>query len=232
MADFEEDLPKFTFNNMVVITSNEPISMYSFRRYLMDNWKDIMKDNTRLLILCGFHGNRDGKFLGTDEGLVEDTKGQLEYLEEHKKQDMDARNITIKYEPIKDIHLDEENKEPKLDEIIRLIMKNEPTILLLASCYTSFSIINDALKSQGVYSVLIMQKERDRITEGRCIFLDSEQKRAIFEIAERRPQLVTFQGNFGTGKTILLMEALRIKIEQYKQNKEQLQVHQIASKKP
>ncbi len=182
-----------------------------------------MEPNARLLILGGIHGGEDGKLGEVDQNIENDTLHQIEMLKEERKDEIEDFNTTIIYECVGD-YLDKESWKPKPDELAKAILKHQPTMLLLAFCYTSQSILNDTLRSQGIYSLLIMQKERETFTHSRCIFLDDAQKSALLRIAQTRPQLVMLLGNFGTGKTVLLMEALRIKISQYQEARKKVKV--------
>ena len=49
----------FATENMVIITSAKPIQMIQWRAHLNDHWKEVMKENTRLLVVAGTHGCED-----------------------------------------------------------------------------------------------------------------------------------------------------------------------------
>ena len=66
----------------------------------------------------------------------------------------------------------------KLDKekLIQAIQRHNPTIISLSFCYTNVSELNDILRSAGIYTVLIMSKDRANITEGKYVVLDSIQR--------------------------------------------------------
>ena len=66
----------------------------------------------------------------------------------------------------------------KLDKekLIQAIQRHNPTIISLSFCYTNVSELNDILRSAGIYTVLIMSKDRASITEGKYVVLDSIQR--------------------------------------------------------
>ncbi len=206
---------KFEFrkNHLVVITSSVSIKIKECKRYLLDNWKEIMVDNTGLLILGGIHGKRRGSPGRFDQTVEKNIEYHIEDIKRKKKRDMKERHIEVFYECVQE-HLDKDTRRPNPDELVRAITDYQLTVLMLAFCYSSQSILKYCLRSQGIYSLLIMQKERGKITEGRCIFLDDQQKAALDKMRAQKPKLTLIQGPFGTGKTILLMEALRIKMAQ------------------
>ena len=61
-----------------------------------------------------------------------------------------------------------------------------------------------------------MSQDRAEITEGKYIFLDERQKEIIKRVSSENPQNVILWGSSGTGKTILLSQALGIKVSNLK----------------
>ena len=76
-------------------------------------------------------------------------------------------------------------------------------------------MLNNVLRAAGIYSVVILNKDRADITEDRCIELDKIQRKIVEVVAENQPQNIFLWGSSGTGKTIMLAEALKMKISQY-----------------
>ena len=70
----------------------------------------------------------------------------------------------------------------KLDQkkLIEAIQSHNPTILSLSFCYTNVFELNDILRSAGIYTVLIMSKDRSNITFGKYVVLDSIQRYSTF----------------------------------------------------
>ena len=62
----------FAEENFVVISSTIPITMRKWRLHLEKNWDKLMKENTRLLVLAGVHGDEDGR-LGANEDKEKET---------------------------------------------------------------------------------------------------------------------------------------------------------------
>ena len=102
------------------------------------------------------------------------------------------------------------------NQLVRRVKELDPTIISLAFCHTRTSILNDILRSVGVYSKIILSQDRYNITNGNVFTLDEEQKQIIEKISKTKGQNVILWGSHGTGKTLLLAEVLSIKISQYK----------------
>ena len=106
----------------------------------------------------------------------------------------------------------------RLDEekLVAAVKKYNPTIISLAFCYTDVSEINDVLRAAGIYTVLIMSQDRAELTEGKYVVLDDKQREIVERMANEQPQNLILWGSSGTGKTILLTQALGIKVSYFK----------------
>ena len=67
-----------------------------------------------------------------------------------------------------------ELNEEKLVGVIR-----DPTLIILAYCFTERSEVDDILRAAGVYAAPILLQEQATITEGRFVILDENQKQII-----------------------------------------------------
>ena len=61
------------------------IDCQEWAEHIRENWKSLMRKNTRFLILAGIHGKCDGQFGGKDECLFLDIKEQIHWLKEDLK---------------------------------------------------------------------------------------------------------------------------------------------------
>ena len=205
--------PLFTAEHMVILTSKREIDCLEWAEHIKDNWKSLMRKNTRFLVLAGIHGKCNGQFGDKDEILFLDIKEQIHWLKEDFKEDIINMNIDFHLVNISNHMNSKKNDEQRLVETVK---EYNPTIISLAFCYTDVSELNDILRAAGTYSVLIMTQDRHDMTEGKYIFLDKIQKQIIEKVAEDQPNNIFLWGSSGTGKTILLVQALSIKISHCK----------------
>ncbi len=236
------DTEWFRLTNMTVLTSKEDISMNQWKNYLLEHKAKFVRSHARILVLTGVHGKPDGSIGPPCEGLLEDSTGQLgvlgrkfmtERLEKDRivfafdEDDQVRENVTVK---ILDVgaHLRKGATEDgyTLDEakLLRDIWEFQPTVLVLAFCQTDKSCLNAVFQAAGVYSILIMKKERSDITQERCLFLDEQQKQVIDRVVEEKPKNVFLYGDYGTGKTLLLLEIARIKSALHKRKGKNVKV--------
>ena len=70
----------FTSEYCVVITSQIAIDALQWRKYMVDHWSHLTRENSVVLVLAGVHGTPDGQVGGEDKGLLNDYQRQIEYL--------------------------------------------------------------------------------------------------------------------------------------------------------
>ena len=202
--------PYFASERLVIITSSSEIEAPQWRQYLVTNWGRLTRRNSRILVLAGIHGERDGKIGPVDGGLLDDNKRQLRVLRKKLNREMEENNIEIILEDVGTHmytcnHMDE-------NKLVAAIKNYNPTLIILAFCYTAVSELNDILRSAGIYTFLIMQEDHAKITEGRYAKLDPIQKEIVEEIAGNTFLNLFVWGSYGTGKTLLLTQALEMKM--------------------
>ena len=178
-----------------------------------------MHENTRMLILSGVHGNIDGKLGDREDKFVSSCEAQVKNLRRNKSEDIEVKNIEFKVEDVGQIDINDHNKrELDEDKFVEAVKAFKPTVLVLAFCWSHKSELNDLLRAAGVYGTLILREDLAQITESRQVQLDEGQEELIRRIAEEKPKNVFLWGSSGTGKTLMLCEALKIKISQLRRS--------------
>ena len=207
----------FMADHMCIVTSLKEIDSLEWVEYFIDNWEILMKKRSKLLVLAGIHGGADGDIGPNDQNLLEDIEQQIQRLKIQKATDIDKKKIEIILLDVGKFY-DMSTETLNENQLVRRVKELDPTIISLAFCHTRTSILNDILRSVGVYSKIILSQDRYNITNGNVFTLDEEQKQIIEKISKTKGQNVILWGSHGTGKTLLLAEALTIKISQYKKN--------------
>ena len=202
----------FTAEGCVILTSTIGIDSYQWQKYFCNKWNNLMKPNAKVLVLAGIHGHKDGKLGLVDDGLLGEYEHQIDFLKKKYKEDIEKKKITFILEDV-GAHMD--RKKLNEEALVAAVKKHNPTIISLAFCYTNMSVLNNVLRAAGIYSVVILNKDRADITEDRCIELDEIQRKIVEDVAENQPQNIFLWGSSGTGKTIMLAEAMKMKISQY-----------------
>ncbi len=70
-------------------------------------------------------------------------------------------------------------------------------------------MLNRIFRAAGIYAFLVLNDDRARITEGRCLAMDDGQREVIEIIARDNPKNVFLLGGSGTGKTLVLEQVIQ-----------------------
>ena len=221
-SESDSDDEVFHEEELVVISSTDKINMLQWSEHLEENWDRLIKESTRLLVLAGVHGREDGELGGNEtkgkDNFVEDSERQLGRLRKKFKDNIQRRNIEL---AVKDVGSHRERCELDEDKFVLSVKEFQPTMILLAFCWSHKSELNDLLRAAGIYSTLILREELAEITESRHVYLDKDQKEIIEKIADEEPKGLLLWGTSGSGKTLLAAEALKMMISQLKRKGEQ-----------
>ena len=219
----------FSVESLVIISSNTAIQAHEWRNYLKEKWSTFCRQDARILILAGIHGNHDGKLGAEDEGLYDDNLGQVRLLKDKSKRkfkdmarDMEEKNIKLDVVDVgKHNIVTSETKGINegiiidSERLISSIRERNPTIVILAFCWSRLSELNDVLRAAGIYPEMILNEDLVTITKGRSLSLDPTQRRIIHQVSQENPKNVFFYGQPGTGKTVLAAQVINMKVSHY-----------------
>ena len=68
--------PKFKDDHLVIITAKEKVTMPNWGDFILKEWDRLMKENTKLLVLAGVHGDEDGKVGSDDKRFISHSEKQ------------------------------------------------------------------------------------------------------------------------------------------------------------
>ena len=143
----------FNNKNLAIITTMEMMESYEWRMYVEKHWDKIIKMNSRMMVMGGIHGYKDGRLGDVDKGLLEENKGQVKILKQNKAKEIKDNNIDIVLE---DVGQHMNNSELDAEKMIKAVKIHKPTIIILAFCWTNNSDLNPILRASGIYSVLLL----------------------------------------------------------------------------
>ena len=89
-------------------------------------------------------------------------------------------------------------------------------MLALAWCYSIKSDVSLALRQNGILAKMVIEHDLREICKNPNAKLDEKQSQIIEKMVTEKPQNVILWGSSGTGKTILLTQALGIKFSHFK----------------
>ena len=104
------------------------------------------------------------------------------------------------------------NEEKFIDDVQMF----DPKVLALAWCYSMKSDVSLALRQKGILARMVIEHDLKEICKKPNANLDDKQSEIIEKVVNEKPQNIILWGSSGTGKTILLTQALGIKASHLK----------------
>ena len=211
-------------DKLAVFTCNDEIDERQIRFYVIDNWKTLTlgMDNSTILFIAGVHGYETGK-LGPN-AYIEDMKNQFslkvlkncdsEWLLEEKEK----RNITFEFLAIPDFFNNEETKEIDENALVSKIRSINPQITILVICYSQILDLKFLLEGAGLFAEMRMNRDLNILSNGQILTMNNVQKDFIHTLAlkDHVEKDVVITGPVGSGKTLLALESINIKMSYYK----------------
>ena len=195
---------KINVENNVILTTKDEISVQQVFNYLTTNL-DRFRIESEFVVLCGVHGSNKGELGKGDEDFRYDYESMFRWcqsekhynrcspksakpfqvIEEQKYQMGRVVEVTSKQDETKDKKyvLTDDSKETMKNEFERILTSENPTVLILASCWSFRSEISNILSAVGLYSALNLLEDHGEISAGRMFKLDTDQKDFLTSIA-------------------------------------------------
>ena len=211
MAQMLNRPPLFKEERLVIVKSTNEITVLDWREYLNKNFERLARQDSKILILGGIHGQQDGKIGREDKDWVCWNNQQIGWLERKRAKEISERNIKIEHVDLGACLVDD-----KLDEGLLKAAIQDPTLVFLAFCFTDVSVLNDILRGAGIYAAMIVKQETNMVTEGHYARLDPVQEMVVREVGDRKVSNVFIWGSGGSGKTIVATQVLDIILAQYR----------------
>ena len=126
---------------------------------------------------------------------------------------MIRRNIILKTLDV-DPFYNEQNKL-NMEGLKVQILEIDPSLIILSICFSETLDLRFALEVEGIFPKLRLQQDIFMLTEGKQIKLDSTQSNLLKTVAENVQKMVIIHGPEGSGKTILAMEVVKMKLSHY-----------------
>ena len=167
------------------------------------------RSNDKILIICGAHGNPDGSL---------DKQAEASDLREMKADWIKKKVVREDQVEVLDIfgYL-KQGVEVDKSKFIAKVLKVNPGIIAICVCHSHLSQIHFILIEAGIISVQKLERDLQLATRGRCIELDETQRKLLFTVAKPKNICKTtiIHGPEGSGKTILALEVLKMKLFHY-----------------
>ena len=181
---------KFHVENGVIITTKEEVSVQHVFNYLTENL-DKFKVGSEFITVCGVHGGERGELLRADKDFRYDYEMMYRWFKNHRKYGKQAKMVEDRnyvMETVLEVSsklvdtrngkylLLDDSKAKLKTKFEKVLAKQVPMVLILASCFSFKSQICNILRSTGLLTVFNVLEERGEITNGNMFLLDPEQQ--------------------------------------------------------
>ena len=195
------DYPIIQSERLTIFTCNDLINEWNVRFYIINHWKSMTQgmDNSTILFISGVHGMENG---GLSFGPNEDI--QCCWVPEWLVEDKENRNITLAFIEI-----------PKFVNALKdEILLAEPKLVIFIVSYSQFLNFRFLLERTGIRTF----QDLHILSKGQILALNEVQKDFFKVLTDERniEKDVWITGPVGSGKTMLGLETIKMKIAHFK----------------
>ena len=128
---------------------------------------------------------------------------------------MKERNIKLKVLDV-DHFYDEMNRLDQKGLKVR-ILEIKPSVLVISICFSEKLDLRFALEVEAIFPELRLKQDLTMVTHGKQIELDETQRKLLYTVSDLNniEKMTVVFGPEGSGKTILSVEVLKMKLSHY-----------------
>ena len=205
---------------LAIFTAKEDVDEWQFRNFICEKWETLSQnmEGQSILFICGVHGNADGT-LGDTTDSLETMKRQINEIgaTESLREDMKKRNIKANFLGIHHYYENEETMTIDKNMLINKIKLISPDMVIMVICYSQILELRFLLEESGIFSELRVKRDLCVLSKGKILTLSDTQKDFLQIMAKREniTKDVQIQGQVGSGKTLLGIEVVKVKVAHY-----------------
>ena len=134
------------------------------------------------------------------------------------KSEMNERNIKAAFLGIHEYFQDESKKDIDERRLVNDIKKINPSMVVMVICYSQILELRFLLEGAGIFSELRLNRDLCLQSKGQILTMSETQKNFLQTMAQPEnisKRLVQIEGQVGSGKTLLGLEVLKMKLAHY-----------------
>ena len=134
------------------------------------------------------------------------------------KGEMKKRNIKAKFLGIHEYFKDYSTKEIDERRLVDDIKQTNPSMVVMVICYSQILCLRFLLEGAGIFSEVRMNRDLCLQSKGQILTMSETQKKFLQTMAQPEnieKRIVRIEGQVGSGKTLLGIEVLKMKIAHY-----------------
>ena len=134
------------------------------------------------------------------------------------KLEMIERNIKAKFLGIHEYYKDEMTKDINETRLVDDVKKINPSMVVMVICYSQILHLRFLLEGSGIFSEVRLNRDLCLQSKGQILTLTETQKKFLQTLSQPEnieKKLVRIEGQVGSGKTLIGIEAMKMKIAHY-----------------
>ena len=205
---------------LAIFTSSDEVDEWQIREFFLEKWTFLSQfmDHGTILFIAGVHGTKEGKLSECADSL--ETMIRQFKIPKMKsiEKDMEERNIKAEFLGIHQYYKNIDTKEIDEDAVLTKIQKISPQMVVMVICYSQCLEFRFLLEEKGIFSELRMNRDLCLTSKGKILTMNQTQKGFLQNLA--KPENITkrevwIEGKAGSGKTLLGIEAIKMKLAHY-----------------
>ena len=205
---------------LAIFTSCDEVDEFQIREFFLEKWNYLSQfmENGTILFIAGVHGTKEGKLSECADSL--ETMIRQFKIPKMKsiQEDMEERNIKAEFLGIHQYYKNIETKEIDEVAVLTKIKKISPQMVVMVICYSQCLEFRFLLEEKGILSELRMNRDLCLTSKGKILTMNETQKEFLQNLA--KPENITkrqvwIEGKAGSGKTLLGIEAIKMKLAYY-----------------
>ena len=205
---------------LAIFTSSDEVDEWQIREFFLEKWTFLSQfmDHGTILFIAGVHGTKEGKLSECADSL--ETMIRQFKIPKMKsiEKDMEERNIKAEFLGIHQYYKNIDTKEIDEVAVLTKIQKISPQMVVMVICYSQCLEFRFLLEEKGIFSELRMNRDLCLTSKGKILTMNQTQKGFLQNLA--KPENITkrevwIEGKAGSGKTLLGIEAIKMKLAHY-----------------
>ena len=212
----EDDGDFIVLKNAILLNRRE-VAAREWRVFILHNWQKLTEhlENATILMMAGRHGKENGDIGPNEDIILWNHENQIKILEEHLKEDLEKRKLRFVLLDVNDVY----DQNDKVDNKVlkARILKINPSLIVISICFSEILDLRFVLEMEAIFPKLRLNRDLTMVTKGKQIHLEPTQSKLLFTLTDsvnvEKPVIIT--GPEGSGKSILAVEATKIKFSHY-----------------
>ena len=130
--------------------------------------------------------------------------------------DKQKRGICFEFIKVPNYYKTEESKEINAVALEFDVRTINPKMIFMVICFSKILDMKFLFEEKGLFPELRMNRDLKLLSKGHFLTLSPFQKKIIETVAENIEKFVRISGNVGSGKTLMGLEIVKMKLSYYK----------------